>query len=415
MLYDRWRAIALERRGDLALDDRVSGRRWTFGQLLIHADVSSDPGATWVCPRGNDANFIFELLRAWRHNRVACPLEANDSPPALPLPLRDIVHVKRTSATTGAARHVAFTAEQLAADPENIVRTMGLRPEWPNLGVISLAHSYGFSNLVLPLLLHGIPLILLNSPLPEALRKYELKDKGLTLAGVPTLWRVWDEADAIPKDVRLAISAGAPLPLSLETKIFEQRGLKIHNFLGASECGGIAYDRTETPRADAAEVGARMKNVAISATDGQLEVRGPAVAQTYWPNAEATLGDRVFRTSDLVEIRDGILYMRGRASDVIHIAGRKVAPEEIERALAKHPAVNECLVFDAPRVGEENQIVAVIVGDTDREALQHFLVEKIPAWQIPRQWRFVGSLGANERGKISRAQWRQKFLNGLPA
>ena len=48
---------------------------------------------------------------------------------------------------------------------------MGLRPDWPNLGVISLAHSYGFSNLVLPLLLHGIPLILAPSPLPEAVRQ----------------------------------------------------------------------------------------------------------------------------------------------------------------------------------------------------------------------------------------------------
>src|SRR4051812_40371175 len=168
MLYDRWRAIALDRRGDLALDDRVAGRRWTFGQILIRADLSSDPGSMWVCPRGNDATFIFDLLRAWRHQRVACPLEANDSPPTLALPPPEIVHVKRTSATTGSARYVAFTEEQLASDPTNIVETMGLRPEWPNLGVISLAHSYGFSNLVLPLLLHGIPLILLNSPLPEA-------------------------------------------------------------------------------------------------------------------------------------------------------------------------------------------------------------------------------------------------------
>lgn len=411
MLYDRWRAIALDRRGDIALDDRVSGRRWTFGQILIRADLSSDPGSAWVCPLGNDAGFIFELLRAWRHQRVACPLEANDSAPALALPSRDIVHVKRTSATTGSARYVAFTEDQLASDPTNIVETMGLRPEWPNLGVISLAHSYGFSNLVLPLLLHGIPLILLNSPLPEALRLFEPTGEGLTLAGVPTLWRVWQEAEAIPKNVRLAISAGAPLPLTLEHEVFEKRGLKIHNFLGASECGGIAYDRSEAPRKDATEVGGPMENVNVSANEGQLEVRGPAVAKTYWPSAEAGLGDGVFRTSDLVEIRDGILYMRGRASDVMHIAGRKVAPEEIERALAKHPGVKECLVFDAPRAGEENQIVAIVVGAAERETLQHFLAGQIPAWQIPRQWRFVESLGANERGKVSRAQWRQNFLS----
>ena len=48
---------------------------------------------------------------------------------------------------------------------------MGLRADWPNLGVISLAHSYGFSNLILPLLLHGIPLILAPAPLPEIIRR----------------------------------------------------------------------------------------------------------------------------------------------------------------------------------------------------------------------------------------------------
>ncbi len=76
-----------------------------------------------------------------------------------------------TSATGGAPRMVAFTGEELVADADNIVATMGLRPDWPNLGVISLAHSYGFSNLVLPLLLHGIPLILVDAPLPETVRQ----------------------------------------------------------------------------------------------------------------------------------------------------------------------------------------------------------------------------------------------------
>src|SRR5204863_4900590 len=113
--------------------------------------------------------------------------------------------------TTGVPRLVAFTAPQLMADAGNIVQTMGLRPDWPNLGVISLAHSYGFSNLVLPLLLHGIPLLLLDSPLPEAVRRSAELHPAITLAAVPALWRAWHEASAIPANVRLAISAGAPL------------------------------------------------------------------------------------------------------------------------------------------------------------------------------------------------------------
>jgi acyl-coenzyme A synthetase/AMP-(fatty) acid ligase len=123
------------------------------------------------------------------------------------------------------------------------------------------------------------------------------------------------------------------------------------------------------------------------------------------------LADGVFRTSDLVELRDGILFMRGRATDVIHIACRKVAPEEIERALSKHPAVKECLVFGAPRNAHENQIVAVVVGEESAlETIKQSAGAELPAWKIPRQWMFVDSLGANERGKVSRAQWREKFI-----
>ena len=94
---------------------------------------------------------------------------------------------------------------------------MGLRADWPNLGVISLAHSYGFSNLVLPLLLHGIPLILAPAPLPEIIRRAAENEQSITLAAVPAMWRAWHEAGAIPQNVRLAISAGAPLPLESGT------------------------------------------------------------------------------------------------------------------------------------------------------------------------------------------------------
>ena len=153
-------------------------------------------------------------------------------------------HLKTTPASTGVPRAVAFTEEQLAADAENIVTTMGLRPDWPNLGVISLAYSYGFSNLVLPLLLHGIPLYLVPSPLPVALRCAAHAHWNLTVAAVPALWHAWHKAGAILSNVRLAISAGAPLPLTLERAVFEEHGVKIHNFYGSTECGGIAYDAT---------------------------------------------------------------------------------------------------------------------------------------------------------------------------
>jgi acyl-coenzyme A synthetase/AMP-(fatty) acid ligase len=417
MLYDRWQAIARERRDELALCELASGQRWTFGQLAqARPRTPPLPPATdgLVCPQGNGAPFILELLEAWRLGRVVCPLESGQNPPAVPKASAEIVHLKFTSATTQSARLVAFTAEQLAADAEQIRVTMGLRPDWPNLGVISLAHSYGFSNLVLPLLLHGVPLYLLESALPEALRQAGRLASDLTLAAVPALWRAWHEAGAIPANIRLAISAGASLPLPLEVELFDRSGLKIHNFYGATECGGIAYDADSQPRLDSACIGAPMHNVRLSlGLEGCLEVRGAAVGMTYWPQPSPALQQGCYRTSDLAELRDGMVYLRGRVSDQINVAGRKVSPETIERALLQHEHIQDCLVFGvaSPETERSEIVVACVVtrSPVSVEPLRRFLLEQLPAWQLPREWHFVDSLAPNQRGKLSRLEWRKRL------
>jgi len=420
MLYERWRKIAGEHHNKIALRDFASGRHWTFGQLFSAGECwkgtpASGPASAGgvIFPQGHAPEFILDLLAVWRENKTACPLEPGQLPPEVSRPPENCVHFKSTSATAGAARLVAFTAEQLMADADNIVATMGLRSDRPNLGVISMAHSYGFSNLVLPLLLHGIPLILAPAPFPEIIRRAAEGEPAVTLAAVPAMWRAWHEAKAIPPSVRLAISAGAPLPVDLERAIFKSSGLKIHNFYGASECGGIAYDASETPRTDAALVGTPVQNVNLSLNDhGCLAVRSRAVAETYWPDKLDSLGGGIFQTSDLAELKGGPVCLRGRLGDQINVAGRKVSPETVERALLAHPRVRECLVFGAPsRDAERTEIiVAAVVAGTAEKELKQFLLQTLPAWQVPREWRFVESLSANARGKISRAEWRQRFL-----
>jgi acyl-CoA synthetase (AMP-forming)/AMP-acid ligase II len=415
MLYERWRKTASERRGETALRDLASGRRWTFGELAAEAENGKPAAGPVVFPQGTGVEFILAVLRGWRQNKVVCPLESGQPPPPVAAPPENCVHIKSTSATAGPARLVAFTAEQLAADAENIAATMGLRADWPNIGVISLAHSYGFSNLILPLLLDGIPLVLAPAPLPEIVRRAAETEAAVTLAAVPAMWRAWHEAGAIPPNVRLAISAGAPLPLNLERDVFEKTGLKIHNFLGASECGGIAYDDSDSPRTDAACVGAPMRNVDLAVNgDGCLTVRSHAVAETYWPKKSDRLGDGVFQTDDLAELKDRRIFLRGRLGDQINVAGRKVSPEIIERALLLHPRVCECLVFGTPsRDAERTEtIVAVFAGEAAELEIKNFLLERLPAWQVPREWHRVESLAVNGRGKISRSDWRRRYTTG---
>jgi long-chain acyl-CoA synthetase len=419
MLYECWRQVARERGNEFALRELASGQQWTFAELARQAERLPASGAPVAYPQGHSAEFIFTLLRAWRDSAVVCPLEPEQALPSVRVPPAPCCHLKTTSATTGLACQIAFRPEQLAADAENIVATMGLRADWPNLGVISLAHSYGFSNLVLPLLLHGIPLILAPSPLPEAVRQAAACEPALTLPAVPALWRAWHEAGAIPEQVRLAISAGAPLPAALEGAVFEKAGLKVHNFYGSSECGGIAYDASSHPRPEDDCVGTPMRNVQVAINDGGcIEVTSRAVGETYWPDPDDALGGGRFQTSDLAELKHGWVYLRGRLGDQINVAGRKVPPASIERALAQHGAVKECLVFGFPSDDADRAevIVACVAASAPvtPDELKQFLLAKLPAWQVPRKWWFVDSLTANSRGKLSRAEWRKRFSEVQP-
>ena len=155
-----------------------------------------------------------------------------------------------------------------------------------------------------------------------------------------------------------------------------------------------------------------MRNVNLTvAPDGCLEVHSSAVAETYWPEAEGRLGKGRFHTRDIAEIIDRRVYLRGRASDVINVAGRKISPDSIENVLAKHPRVRLCVVFGVPE-GERERIVACtsVEQGTSADDLKQFLLAHLPGWQVPRDFWLIEDLSPDQRGKLSRALWRAKYL-----
>ncbi|MCC6880970.1 MAG: acyl--CoA ligase, partial [Verrucomicrobiales bacterium] len=242
MLYQRWLTLCNQRGSELALVDLTQQRQWTFAE--IQDRLRRLPRAPeLVAPQGFSVETVFATLRAWRDELILCPLEdKNQAAPPAPflqqLP-EGICHLKRTSGSTGNPRWIMFKPEQLIADADQIVDTMGLDSSRPNLGVISMAHSYGFSSLVLPLLLHGIPLVWAGGFLPEPVADaLQSEWAPFTLPGVPAMWRAWAAAGILGSGIGLAISAGAPLGLDLERDIHQRFGLKVHNFYGSSECGG---------------------------------------------------------------------------------------------------------------------------------------------------------------------------------
>ena len=56
----------------------------------------------------------------------------------------------------------------MLTDAEQICDTMGITEVDLNFAVIPLSHSYGFSNLITPLLVRGVPMAISGDRMPRA-------------------------------------------------------------------------------------------------------------------------------------------------------------------------------------------------------------------------------------------------------
>lgn len=316
--------------------------------------------------------------------------------------------LKLTSGTTSAPRAVRFRGSQLLADSENICTTMGITDLDVNYGVVPFSHSYGFSNLITPLLVRGVRLVVSNDRFPRAVLEGLAASRATVFPGTPVFYQKLAEIESPPRleDLRLCISAGASLPKQ-PAGIFSVRyGLKIHSFYGSSECGGIAYDATEERHYEDGFVGTPLQGVEIAQTEspGPITVSGPAVGDGHFPQREdAVLGGGFFVPGDIVEYSERGLYLVGRTSDVINVAGRKLNPFEVEARLAEFPGVKQAVVFGIESALRGEEPVACVAGvGLVREALMRFCQEHLSPWQVPRDLWLVGEIPCTERGKINR-------------
>jgi len=138
--------------------------------------------------------------------------------------------LKLTSGTTAAPRVIRFRSDQLLADSENICQTMGINRDDLNYGVIPISHSYGFSNLLTPLVARGIPMSLSSDRMPRAIIDGLVATRATVFPGMPIFYQSLCELDAMPRlpRLRLCISAGAPLAIEVEQAFRAEFGHEIH-------------------------------------------------------------------------------------------------------------------------------------------------------------------------------------------
>jgi acyl-coenzyme A synthetase/AMP-(fatty) acid ligase len=391
MLFSRWQEV-LSRFPDRPAVIDSSGVT-TFAALS--AALKTQPVTTApVFVHGSSLEVALGTLRGWRDGTPVVPLEKDASQPLLPRdrPL-ETAHMKLTPGIEGSPRAVFFSAAQIMADADRLVEAMGLRPGLPNLAAVSVTHSYGFSSIILPLLLHGVPVHSVDVPFPRVVADALATHPAVAVSAVPSMWRAWHRSGILAgSGIALAVSAGAPLSLELEHAVYESCGLKLHNFYGASECGGISYDASNVPREDGADLGTPLNGVMVTLGEsGRFLVSSSSVALGYQDSREGeVLGGGQFLTQDHGRIERGRLLLESSGAESINVAGRKIGPAKIEAALLATGMVEKIRVFgvaslDRERVEEITALVRLKTGSSV-EAVRLAATELLAGWEVPRHW-----------------------------
>jgi acyl-CoA synthetase (AMP-forming)/AMP-acid ligase II len=223
---------------------------------------------------------------------------------------------------------------------------MGITTHDLNFGVIPLSHSYGFSNLLTPLLVRGVPMVLSRDRMPRAVLNDLARTNATVFPGMPVFYQAFSEMEDVPAfpKLRLCISAGAPLPLEVAKKFQAKFNQPIHSFYGSSECGGICYDR-DAPLLEQGFVGQPMRGVSVEPLEPdapvtRILVRSVAAGDGYFPQPdEEKLGQGRFVPDDLLSPGEEGFRIVGRISDLINVAGKKVNPAEVEAELLRFDGV----------------------------------------------------------------------------
>ena len=304
--------------------------------------------------------------------------------------------LKVTSGTTGRPRALAFTAGQLLADAHQVTATMGISRRDLSYALIPFGHAYGLGNLTIPLLAQGVPLVCGTAPLPHAIATDFARWRPTVFPGVPTIWRALAASDLTLPGLRLAITAGAPLPPEVAKGFSARFDQRLHSLYGSSETGAVAYDRTGAATL-AGAVGHAMRGVKLTALGGsRLLVSSAAVLTHGNRRRTGRQGAWVMPDRVVLDARGGVSLL-GRRGLTVKIAGRRVNLAEVSGRLRQLPEVREAWVGVSP--GPDPVLVAVVATTQTVAALRAALLADTAAWKIPKKLVVVAALPVTARGK----------------
>lgn len=320
-----------------------------------------------------------------------------------------LAYATYTSGTTGPPK----AAIHRHADPLTFVdamcrKALRLTPEDTGLCSARMYFAYGLGNSVWFPLATGGSAVINSAPVtPEAAAILSARFGPSVLYGVPNFFaRVIDSCSPDSfRSLRCVVSAGEALELGLAERLMEFfGGIPILDGIGSTEVGQTFVSN----RVDEWRLGTlgrvlppyEIRVVAPDGTtagpgvEGDLWVRGPAIAKGYWNRPDSPVANEGWLdTRDRVCIdSDGWVTYRCRADDTEVIGGVNVDPREVERLIIEDEAVAEAAVVAVRESTGASTLQAFLVatsgatidGSVMRD-LHRGLLNRLSAFKVPHR------------------------------
>ena len=267
-----------------------------------------------------------------------------------------------------------------------------------------------------------------------------LKDNDINvLCCTPTEYRLMAKAENLADYkfplLHSAVSAGEPLNREV-IEIFEKHfNITVRDGYGQTENTLILGMQKDievkpgsmgkpTPGNDVEIIDEFGKIVADNEVgDIALKLDSPALFRGYYKDPERTAisrrGDYYITGDRASRDEEGYFWFEGRSDDIIISSGYTIGPFEIEDALVRHPAVQECAVIGSPDEIRGNIVKAFIVlkdgvnpdkPDFVKELQDHVKAMTAP-YKYPREIEFIDELPKTTSGKVRRVELRKRLNN----
>jgi amino acid adenylation domain-containing protein/thioester reductase-like protein len=117
----------------------------------------------------------------------------------------------------------------------------------------------------------------------------------------------------------------------------------------------------------------------------------------------------IYKSGDIVRMLDnGLVEYVGRKDSQVKVRGYRIEISEIEDNFAKYPKVQDIAVIPIKDNNNENMLVAYYTSENKKRLktanIKNFLLEKIPAYMIPKYINHLDEMPISPTGKIDRKQ-----------